>query len=77
MNKRLNNQSTKEKSVVKIEANEINDSASSSRARRIDQNYVVKVDHCLNSSSSTDNIKNSGGTVIIDYLCLVLVIVIY
>ena len=77
MIKRLNKQETKMNSVVKIEANEINNSASSRRARRIDQDHVVKVDHCLNRSSSTDNMKNSGGTVIIDYLCLVLVIVIY
>ena len=85
MNKRTNKQENKEKSfvvnqkqaissAVKIEALEMNDSAFSSCARRSDEEHVVKVDHGLNSSTSTDNLKTSGGAVIIDYYFIVIVI---
>ena len=67
MTKRLNKQETKEKSsVVKIEAFQIKDSVTSCPSRRIDGDNFVKVDHCSNSFSSTDNIKTSGGAVIIN-----------
>ena len=46
----------------------MNDSASSFSARRGAEEHDVKVDHKSNSSSSTDNIKSSGGAVIIEYL---------
>ena len=69
MNNRSNKQETKEKSCfLKNEAVKITDSALSSCVPGSNEEHVVKVDHGLNSSSSTENIKIRGGAVIIDYL---------